>query len=67
MTNQEILTCWWVLDHFGSQYCPKKMGTAPKRHKLSFDVIVTLHVHPKIQQINMRYKILQKDVTLYFL
>ena len=19
MTNQEILTCWWVLDHFGSQ------------------------------------------------
>ena len=37
--------------------CPKKMGTALKRHKLSFDVsfdvIETLHVHHKIQQINM--------------
>ena len=56
MTNQEILTCWWVLDHFGSQ-----MGTALKRHKLSIDVIVTLNVtlHHKIQQINTRYKILQ--------
>ena len=47
--------------------CPKKMGTALKRHKLSFDVIVTLHVYHKIQQINTRYKILQKDVTMYFL
>ena len=36
------------------------MGTAVKRHKLSIDVIVTLHVHHKIQQINTRYKILQK-------
>ena len=41
------------------------MGTALKRHKLSIDVIVTLHVHQKIQQINTRYKILQKDVTMY--
>ena len=47
--------------------CPKKMGTALKRHKLSIDVIVTLHVHHKIQQINTRYKILQKDVTKYLL
>ena len=38
--------------------CPKEMGTALKRHKLSIDVIVTLHVHHKIQQINTRYKIL---------
>ena len=36
--------------------CPKKMGTALKRHKLSIDVIVSLHVHHKIQQINTRYK-----------
>ena len=43
------------------------MGTALKRHKLSIDVIVTLHVHHKIQQINTRYKILQKDVTIYLL
>ena len=43
------------------------MGTALKRHKLSIDVIVTLHVHHKIQQINTRYKILQKDVTVYLL
>ena len=47
--------------------CPKKMGTALKRHKLSIDVIVTLHVHNKIQQTNTRYKILQKDVTVYVL
>ena len=32
--------------------CPQKMGTSLKRHKLSIDVIVTLHVHHKIQQIN---------------
>ena len=44
--------------------CPKKMGTALKCHKLSIDVIVTLHVHHKI---NTRYKILQKDVTMYLL
>ena len=67
MTNQEILTCWWVLDHFRVSKCPKKMGTALKRQKLSIDVILTLHVHHKIQQINMRYKILQKDVTVYLL
>ena len=47
--------------------CPKKMGTALKRHKLSIDVIVTLHVHHKIQQINTRCKILQKDVTMFLL
>ena len=41
------------------------MGTALKRHKLSIDVIVTLHVHHKIQQINTSYKILQKAVTMY--
>ena len=65
MTNQEILTCWWVLDHFGSKNVQRrKMGTALKRHKLSIDVIVTLHVHHKIQQIKTRYKILQKDVTM---
>ena len=40
------------------------MGTALKRHKLSIDVIVKLHVHHKIQQIKTRYKILQKDVTM---
>ena len=45
--------------------CPKKMGTALKRHKLSIDVIVTLLVHHKIQQIDTRYKILQKDITMY--
>ena len=28
--------------------CPKKMSTALKRHKLSIDVIVTLHVHHEI-------------------
>ena len=39
--------------------CPEKMGTALKRHKLSIDVIVTLH---KIQQINTRYKILQRTL-----
>ena len=27
------------------------MGTALKRHKLSIDVVITLHVHHKIQQI----------------
>ena len=43
------------------------MGTTMKHHKLSIDVIVTLHVHHKIQQINTRYKILQKDVTMYLL
>ena len=43
------------------------MGTALKRHKLSIDVIVTLYVHHKIQQINTRYKILQKDITMYLL
>ena len=43
------------------------MCTALKRHKLSIDVIATLHVHHKIQQINMCYKILQKDVTMYLL
>ena len=43
------------------------MGTALKRHKLSIDVIVTLHVHHKIQQINTRYKILQKDITMFLL
>ena len=43
------------------------MGTALKRHKLSIDVIITLHVHNKIQQINTRYKILQTDVTMYLL
>ena len=43
------------------------MGTALKRHKLSIDIIVTLHVHHKIQQINTRYKILQKDVFSFFL
>ena len=43
------------------------MGTALKRHKLSIDVIVTLHVHQKIQQINTRYEILQKDITMYLL
>ena len=43
------------------------MGTALKRHKLSIDVIITLHVHHKIQQINTRYKILQKDITMYLL
>ena len=43
------------------------MGTALKRHKLSIDVIVTLHVHHKIQQINTRYKILQKDIAMYLL
>ena len=47
--------------------CPKKMGTALKRHKLSIDVVITLHVHHKIQQINTRYEILQKDVTMYLL
>ena len=47
--------------------CPKKMGTALKPHKLSVDVIVTLRVHHKIQQIDTRYKILQKDVTMYLL
>ena len=62
MTNQEILTCWWVLDHFGSQNVQRRWV-----HKLSIDVIVTLHVHNKIQQINTRYKILQKDVTMYLL
>ena len=41
------------------------MGTALKRHKLSIDVIVTLHVNHKIQQINTSNKILQKDVTMY--
>ena len=65
MTNQEILTCWWVLDHFWVSKCPKKMGTALKRHKLSIDVIVTLHVHLEIKQINTSNKILQKDVTMY--
>ena len=60
MTNQEILTCWWVLDHFGSQNAQRRWVP-----KLSVDVIVTLHVHHKIQQINMRYKILQKDVIMY--
>ena len=68
MTNQEILTCWWVLDHFGSQNVQRRwVPTALKRHKLSIYVIVTLHVHHKIQQINTRYKILQKDVTMYLL
>ena len=43
------------------------MGTALKRHKLSIDVIVTLHVHHEIQQINTRYKILQKKITMYLL
>ena len=38
-----------------------------KRHKLSIDVIVTLHVHHKFQKINTRYKILQKAVTMYLL
>ena len=52
---------FWV-----SKY-PKKMGTALKRHKLFIDVIVTLRVHHKIQQIAMRYKILQKDVAMYLL
>ena len=47
--------------------CPKKMGTALKRHRLSIDVIVTLHVHHKIQQIYTRYNILQKDVTMNLL
>ena len=41
------------------------MGTALKRHNISIDVIVTLHVHHKIQQINTRYEILQKDITMY--
>ena len=56
MKNQEILTCWWVLDHFGSQNFQRRW--VPPR---SVDVIVTLHVHHKIQQINTCYKILQKD------
>ena len=43
------------------------MGTALKRHKLSIDIIITLHVHHKINQINMRHKILQMDVTMYLL
>ena len=43
------------------------MGSTLKRHKFSIDVIVTLHVHHKIQQINTRFKILQKDVTMYLL
>ena len=43
------------------------MGTTLKRHKLSIDVIITLHVHHKIQQINTRYKILQTDVAMYLL
>ena len=47
--------------------CPKKMGTALKRHKLPIDIIITLHVHHKIQQINTRHKILQTDVTMYLL
>ena len=25
MTNQEILTCWWVLDHFGSQNVQRRL------------------------------------------
>ena len=52
---------FWV-----SKY-PKKMGDALKRHKLSTDVIITLHVHHEIQQINTRYKILQTDVTMYLM
>ena len=52
---------FWV-----SKY-PNKMGTVLKRHKLSINVIVTLHVHNEIQQINTRYEILQKDVTMYLL
>ena len=47
--------------------CPKKMGTALRRHKLSIDVIITLHVHHKIQQINTSFKILQTGVTMYLL
>ena len=43
------------------------MDTALKRHKLSIDVIVTLHVHHEIKQINKRYKILRNDVTMYLL
>ena len=43
------------------------MGTALERHKLSVDVIVTLHVHNKIQEINTSYKILKKDVKMYLL
>ena len=31
--------------------CPKKMGTALKRHKLSIDVIVTLHIHIKSSRL----------------
>ena len=47
--------------------CPKKMGTDLKRHKLSIDVIVTLHVHHKIQQIDTHYKILQKGCYNVFI
>ena len=62
--NTNMLVGSWS---FWVSKCPKKMGTALKRHELSIDVIVTLHVHNKIQQINTRYKILQKDVTMYLL
>ena len=40
MTNQEILTCWWVLDHFGSQNVQRRWVPP-----WSIDVIVTLRVH----------------------
>ena len=61
--NINILVGSWS---FWVSKCPKKKGTALKRHKFStFDVIVTLHVHNKIQQINTHYKILQKKVTMY--
>ena len=43
------------------------MGTALKCYILSIDIIVTLRVLHIIQQIDSRYKILQKDVTMYLL
>ena len=68
MTNQKILTCWWVLDNFGSQNVQRRwVPTTLERHKLSIDVIITLHVHHKIWQINTRYEILPRNVTMYLL
>ena len=62
--NINMLVVSWS---FWVSKCPKKMGTALKRHKHSIDVIVTLHVHHKIQQINTRYKLLRMDATIYLL
>ena len=45
----------------------KEDGYRPEASQTFYHVIVTLRVHHKSQQIDTRYKILQKDFTMYLL